>query len=106
MKCIPKNSFNFDAYTMNGLTYKDCQYIAQSRGYMLDNPDKSSGFTAELYCVPNHSLHCLDIYTDDGDLKCRGKKSKFGEAFLEYDGGYYYINYDYINTLKEQNTNV
>lgn len=94
-----KHSIWFDAETMNGVTYEDCQYIAQSRGYMLENIDEPSGFKCHLYCEPNKEGY-LDAFSPDGTLQCHVKKAKKGEAFLIYDGAYWRVNYDYINSLK------
>lgn len=94
-----RKGIHFDPKTMNGVTYRDCRYIANSLGYVLEDPEETSGFSAELYCFPNKNEHCLDAYTTDGELRCKVKKAKKDEAYWIYDGGYYKINYDFINTL-------
>ncbi len=94
-------AIRFSAKTMNGVTYADCEYIAQSRGYILGS-DKESGFTCDLYCFPNSELHCLDALTSDGDFKCHVKTAKKGKAYLIMNEvNEYETNYDYINTLKD-----
>lgn len=97
---LGKKHINFDAETMNGVTYEDCDYIAQSRGFLLSDTSADSGFTTHLYCFPNAEEHCLDAYSEDATFRCHVKKSKKDEAFMIYDGGYFRLNSEFIDSLK------